>query len=1775
MKIFRSKFAKILAAFLAFNVMYQVAFPTVAWALTSGPTQPEVSSFKPIEASNMVELFTGDFSYNIPLMDVGGYPINLGYNAGAGVDEEASWVGLGWNINPGAINRSVRGVPDDFKGDFINKKFNVKPNRRFGISGGVGFEVFGFEGGEVLKKVGMTLGLSLGLGFSNYNGYQFELGAEPSLKFANTNKLDLEPRANFGISLNNESGIELEPSASFSKEINGISKGCDEISVKIGLPFNSRSGIKEISLGAGYALDQHYYEYQGLKLNGSGSISFITPTHSITPNSSMTNAGINLSFMTGVEAWGVDGHWKVSGYYTQSWVSESDKDKNYQAYGYLYEQFADNNSILDFNREKDGQYSEDRPYLPLTIHTHDIYSVAGQGISGSYRPFRNDVGVVHDAYYSNRSAPNPALGLGLSLGGLIKNSFDANVPWGSSEAGKWEEKNYAIEHLDFEGADEIGGNEIVFFKQAGEKVVGFDKERFNYYGGYSPIEVEVDRDKYGSKKGKALAKLKVNGEVKNLQSKRRTKKISRNQSISYLTAKDANEFALERGILSYRKNYFALGETGYLSESYRTRAAGVRQDHHISEITTLKPDGTRYVFGIPAYNRVQKDISFSVNKPSNADYEKGLVSYSGTDASVDNDIDPSEKFFEQKSTPPFAHSYLLSAVLSADYEDKNFDGPTPDDLGAYTKFNYTRVYDNYEWRAPFEAGKASHSEMLHSLDSDDKGNVVYGEKELWYLHSIETKTHVAEFILEDRNDGVSVAGVDGGIGSKKLQRLKEIRLFNREDRIKNGLSAVPIKVARFVYDYSLCPGISNSVNGGGKLTLKEVYFTFGNSKKGILSPYKFYYTENRGYDKNASDRWGNYKPDLEDGLRNAEFPYSVQDADTANRYASAWALNTIKLPSGGEIKVEYESDSYAYIQDKRAMRMFKVIGAGNSPNVNSASNILFEQRDFQANTYNNYLYFKLENPSDRIEDYIHGLKDTVMYYRFMVNVNANISEYVSGYTKLDEGGYGKCTDDPNYGFVKLQATDVRFKEKPSRSPDQNPISKAGWQFVRMHLPHIAYDQESPDDVNIGNPLDFVKSISSTFLQVQQLFTGINKYMQTNNLCNSFEIGKSWIRLYEPDGEKFGGGYRVKTVKISDKWNSMSSTDITKEYGQEYIYTTEENGRLISSGVASYEPMLGGDENPHRLPIFVSENKILAPGNDLYVEEPFGESFFPSASVGYSKVTVKDIIPDGGVVYGTGASVNEFYTARDYPTITKKTDSEPKRMKPKSLGNFLKYNYKDFTVASQGYVVILNDMHGKQKKVTVTDNSGAIISSVEYIYSKTKRGHLNNDAYLLSKSGELSKETIGVDYDIISDMRYSTSEANSAGAHVNIDLIPLLFVPMAVPAILPAWNHEETGFKSACITKVINQYAILEEVIANDMGSVVSTKNLLYDKETGEVLMTETINQNEQPVYNLTYPAHWAYERMGMAYKNNGVVLLNVSINNAKDLFTEGDELGISHPEGQVSFKLWVDSKNANSIKVIDKNGDEYTDKDVEMLKIAVLRSGRKNMQAVPIGSVTCMENPLKDSDGNGVYDDIDLLNFNKVLTASAVEYGSKWRLRCTCGTDFSETPYNPFLLGAKSKIKPIKTYAYLTERTQTYNNGKTNIKTDGVFKDFSPFWTPPADNDALWTRHKSRWQYAAEVTQYNPDGAELENKDALNRYSSALFGYRNMYNTAVANNARVKDIAFDGFEDYLGGECRDDHFSFRKYPDNVVDDESHSGSKSIRVGSGQELEIRKVIRSCD
>ncbi len=210
------------------TVVKTTTLPVLPGDSKGGPDQPEVQSFTPIGTSDMVDPFTGDFSYNIPLMDVDGYPINMAYNAGVTMDQEASWVGLGWNLNPGVVNRSMRGLPDDFNGqDSIKKNMNLKEHINVTTNLGSYYpEFFGLSGSQaasLLSHVSLSydsykgiMASIVGLGtmgripkktdskfFIDLGYYDGQLSVNPTCVFGSKSTLST------GISFNKSEGISL------------------------------------------------------------------------------------------------------------------------------------------------------------------------------------------------------------------------------------------------------------------------------------------------------------------------------------------------------------------------------------------------------------------------------------------------------------------------------------------------------------------------------------------------------------------------------------------------------------------------------------------------------------------------------------------------------------------------------------------------------------------------------------------------------------------------------------------------------------------------------------------------------------------------------------------------------------------------------------------------------------------------------------------------------------------------------------------------------------------------------------------------------------------------------------------------------------------------------------------------------------------------------------------------------------------------------------------------------------------------------------------------------------------------------------------------------------------------------------------------------------------------------------------------------------------------------------------------------------------------------
>jgi hypothetical protein len=329
---------KITASFLLIIFTFQLIYPNRALALTSGPSQPEVQGFEPVGTTDMVDLFSGDFVYNVPLLDVEGYPVNISYHGGVNMDQEASWVGLGWNINPGEINRTVRGVPDDFDGDSVIKVLKIKDERNVTIGANVNIEPEGF--GPPIMNLSASLGGNVN--FSNYKGMSVNLTGG-----VNANVLGFVS-AGLNVGLGSQSGAGVDYNAGLQFSTSQIINANASLGIGMGYSsgYNSRSGLAARSFNVGVSASAG-----GAKIGNWGATIPIGVINNIVPV--ITNSSVmrtyNGQVRVGGEAFGIFG---AIGVNARLSVLHYDENGSRRTYGYLHTENADENDILDLQEIK-------------------------------------------------------------------------------------------------------------------------------------------------------------------------------------------------------------------------------------------------------------------------------------------------------------------------------------------------------------------------------------------------------------------------------------------------------------------------------------------------------------------------------------------------------------------------------------------------------------------------------------------------------------------------------------------------------------------------------------------------------------------------------------------------------------------------------------------------------------------------------------------------------------------------------------------------------------------------------------------------------------------------------------------------------------------------------------------------------------------------------------------------------------------------------------------------------------------------------------------------------------------------------------------------------------------------------------------------------------------------------------------------------------------------------------------------------------------------------
>jgi hypothetical protein len=400
----------------AFSIIFAVGLLTSIYPLTSGPMQPEFTSFEPVDVTDMVNLPTGDFTYVLPLGEVKGpagvgYPVVLSYHAGIENEQEASWVGLGWTLNVGAINRQVVGFPDDY---FYAKSSSYLLNP--GESGSSTTLGLGWGGFDV--KLGWTnkgfQGITgFGKSFVGINvGYDRMQGAHVGLNYGP-----------FGMSF----GQGKAPSYSVGA---GINSGA----ANIGADMSFGGGQEPVFCAHVGLMNKSLFS---IASKNDGSIRGSYLGHAPGINSAYSDKGMKV--YENSECFSLFGPYGISlSYASYSWGWRYQEMHLCQGYGYLY-----HSSKLDFIEETYdpllpdyySKYGNSQPWkyqeflqtvngplakksienatttMPGTgfnpfiyvqkfddkleyinscdvnLPAQDIYAVSGQGISGVFKPF--------------------------------------------------------------------------------------------------------------------------------------------------------------------------------------------------------------------------------------------------------------------------------------------------------------------------------------------------------------------------------------------------------------------------------------------------------------------------------------------------------------------------------------------------------------------------------------------------------------------------------------------------------------------------------------------------------------------------------------------------------------------------------------------------------------------------------------------------------------------------------------------------------------------------------------------------------------------------------------------------------------------------------------------------------------------------------------------------------------------------------------------------------------------------------------------------------------------------------------------------------------------------------------------------------------------------------------------------------------------------------------------------------------------------------------------
>lgn len=966
MKPFRKRsVVRVISCFFLLNFVQSIFLPGYSYALTTGPHQPEYLSYEGPGATDMVNLMTGDFSLSLPVLEVpgpeGGFSLPLSYHAGIQLQQESSWVGLGFSLNAGCIQRTVNGFPDDANGEA--------------------------QSVTVQDMTGVTGWHQSYMGMINY-GWNSQSG-----RYGSVSLLGLV-------------------SASWSREgttvgIAGISVGSDGVTFDA-VQFVSAAITVASWGGAGAAA--------AAKAVGEGATSAVASqaasqavlkqvaTDALTAAATGSVASL---FGGSTPTAPSDGYWKystrekkfITGFANlrlyKIWLDQTRVENMYGTlylgnaplapYGHsdlvlrnggavetlqMYQRSggtSNQGAASDISFQRDGHRPFHEANNPAVLAT-DNFSVKAPGISGAITPYRLDIGSVsmprEMTSYHLRFAPVPFLNsnsykVPFIYDGQLSNSYFHHV--GGASAVSSPTYHFGINanaSTDdyFEGKLTYDLNDVIFKNERIKSTLPPSKKipQANYIewlsnaeirgsmtypskfldflsGGPGPaVSSSSDRHRFRTNFSGGLygtgttsgfsSVIPVNGGFASAVNV--GDKVDLYLSL-YNTGDDqlagmTSEYVEIKDVTVDGKTSSSIQSNDFRLEAFAGRIADIEMKLSVASQT---PQGTGNLSALGG---------FCITNESGVTYHFALPVYDYENYNETRNVSDHGKRSIIKRTRPFANTWLLTAVTGVDYIDRNGNGLADEgDWGYWAKLNYGIHTNSFKWRLPY-----TEQEYTRSANNSEE-SYSQGKKQLIYLNSIETRSHVALFKKSLRLDGKS-AGTGDYVFPMKLDEIillskdhykrliapvaqggfvmqdysNQINYLFDNNSLSAGAQDFIVKNAasriQFTYTYDLCQGTLNSDHAGkGKLTLKKLSFVGRNNQK-TMPDYVFEYGYNPSYNKHHWDGFGMYNPS---GNVSGNTHTASQDVTQAE----AWSLSKVITPLGSEILVDYETDDYSFV----------------------------------------------------------------------------------------------------------------------------------------------------------------------------------------------------------------------------------------------------------------------------------------------------------------------------------------------------------------------------------------------------------------------------------------------------------------------------------------------------------------------------------------------------------------------------------------------------------------------------------------------------------------------------------------------------------------------------------------------------------------------------------------------------------------------------------------------------------------------------------------------